>query len=137
MANDVLGIAAGIAGGLPPLRLPKRRERKPDPVAEAAAIAKRARKAAKRAEDERRTAEGRANAYPAPRYGYGYWDAPEGILAELAETTNWRIRSRERRALPGMERPWFARYRGGLLLHTIIRHIGFGRARAMLVRGAL
>lgn len=116
----MLGIAAGIAGGLPPLRLPKRRERKPDPVAEAAAIAKRARKAAKRAEDERRTAEGRANAYPAPRSGYGYWDAPEGILAELAETTNWRIRSRERRALPGMERPW-----------KITRRLTQGRVRAL------
>lgn len=61
-AADVLGIVAGIAGGLPPLRLRKRRKRKPDPVAEAAAAAKRTRKAAKRAEDERRTAEGRENA---------------------------------------------------------------------------
>ena len=146
MANDVIAIAAGIAGGLPPLHLPKRRERQPDPVAEAAAIAKRARRAAKRAEDERRTAEGRASYTPPEKLGFersGWFTGWSVRLAQWdgapyeMEWPRWRIRSRERRALPGMERPWFARYRGGLLLHTIIRHIGFGRARAMLVRGAL
>ena len=75
-----------------------------------AAIAKRARRAARRAEDERRTAAGRAWSYPATRSGYGYWDAPEGILAELADTTRWRIRSRERRANPAL----YMRDRGAL-----------------------
>lgn len=105
----MLGIAAGIAGGLPPLHLPKRRERKPDPVAEAAAIAKRARKAAKRADDERRTAEGRSRdpVQPWRRGPMGMWDWP--AIGHQLPDPQWRIRSRKRRALPGMERPWWAR----------------------------
>ena len=108
MAPDVIAIAAGIAGGLLPPHPPKRRERKPDPVAEAAAIAKRARRAAKRAEDERRTAEGRSRELNQPwrRGPMGLWDWT--AVGQPVPSPQWRIRSRERRALPRMERPWWA-----------------------------
>lgn len=142
----MLGIVAGIAGGLPPLRLPKRRERKPDPAAEAAAIAKRARKSAKRAEDERRTAAGRVHLWVRLRPRRAFWDWCEWRIrngewhvrndSAIGEP-RWRIRSRERRALPGMERPWFARYKGCRRLYTLIRRVGRGRFRALLLRGAL
>ena len=60
-----------LAGGLPAFpRGRRRRLRMPDAMRETAADAKRARKAAKREEDARRTAEGRASAawaeQPAP-----------------------------------------------------------------------
>lgn len=113
-AADVLGIVAGIAGGLPPLRLRKRRKRKPDPVAEAAAAAKRARRAAKRAEDERRTAEGREYAARGVHAGDGDWTKRRGgfwdkraVWPDLFEP-RWRIRAHARRARPGAERPWWA-----------------------------
>lgn len=71
-----------------------------------AAIAKRARRAAERAEDERRTAEGRSRELNQPwrRGPMGLWDWT--AVGQPVPSPQWRIRSRERRALPGMERPW-------------------------------
>lgn len=124
---------------------------------EAAAIAKRDRKAAKRAEDERRTAEGRATYTPPAKLGWrtvrwadgsssyemaaGWWDAVASGFAGWpdyeAPLPQWKWRYRERRALPGMERPWFARYKGCQRLYTLIRRVGQGRFRALVLRGVL
>lgn len=80
-----------------------------DDAAEEAAIAKRARRAAKRAEDERRTAEGRSRELNQPwrRGPMGLWDWP--AIVQLPDP-QWRIRSRERRANPAL----YMRDRGAL-----------------------
>lgn len=111
-----------------------------DDEREAAAIAKRARRAAKRAEDERRTAAGRAPLWVRLRPRRAFWDWCEWRIRTGSPTAvepRWRIRSRERRALPGMERPWHARYKGWRNLYTLIRRVGQGRFRALVLRGAL
>lgn len=82
---------------------------------EAAAIAKRARRAAKRADDERRTDAGRAPLWVRLRPRRAFWDWCEWRIrngewhvrnGSTIGEPRWRIRARERRALPGMERPW-------------------------------
>ena len=115
------------------------------------AESKRARRAAKRAEDERRTARGKwlsgnraeegiALAPDGEDVPSGFWDAvASGFTWDDYEAPlpQWKWRSCERRALPGMERPWFARYKGWRNLYTLIRRVGQGRFRALVLRGAL
>lgn len=57
--REVMTTLAAMAGGFPPLKLKRRRKRTPNPVVEAAAAAKRARKIARFEEDARRTQAGR------------------------------------------------------------------------------
>lgn len=112
-----------------------------------AAIAKRARKAAKRDEDARRTTEGRARYREPSKLGFRHtgwftgwsirlaqWD---GAPYTDADWPRWRIRYRDRRALPGMGRPWHAKYKGRRKLWSLIREVGLGRFHALLRRGAL
>lgn len=84
-----------------------------DDAAEEAAIAKRARRAAKRAEDERRTAAGRAPLWVRLRPRRAFWDWCEWRIRTGSPTVvepRWRIRSRERRANPAL----YMRDRGAL-----------------------
>lgn len=77
-----------------------------------AAIAKRARRAARRAEDERRTAAGRAPLWVRLRPRRAFWDWCEWRIrnGSTIGEPRWRIRSRERRANPAL----YMRDRGAL-----------------------
>lgn len=123
-AADVLAITAALGGGLPPFPHWKRRlAMVPNPQRQEAAVAKRARKAAKRASDAERTAEGRVSRFcdtshmserGARVWGQslhiprrvllGQWDFRSLIAAtnggEVNADTNWRLRLNARRSLP-------------------------------------
>ena len=119
-ALGFLAVSSMLAGGLPAFpRGRRRRLRMPDAMRETAADAKRARKAAKREEDARRSAEGRASAAWAVGalgmpYRAGFWDYHEGVWSghysgrlrtpprmwlDVREP-RWRQRLNHRRSLP-------------------------------------
>ncbi len=83
-----------------------------DAIYKLAAHLKRARKAAKREEDARRTWAGKGWRAPRPWWDrpHGLWDATERHYAEhggWVSTPRWRQRLNHRRSLPWVGRTWF------------------------------
>lgn len=116
-ALGFLAATSAMIGGLPPFhRGRRRRKRKPDPDRERDAAKKRQDKAAKRAEDERRTAEGRAaawrftNQWDWAGQPMGVWDRVErwwrGHDDDEQAPPRWWQRLNHRRSLPWTPLAW-------------------------------